>query len=116
MKTTDLTILAEGKIPETAVLREVKITYQQDNNGMRTSVIDSIRYQCVDPVTYSNFTIKVLKSNPIITEEELEKSEDVVFLDIPVSQTLIKPYAIEYGNVKVSVIAPYVKLHNEGGK
>lgn len=111
MKASDLMILAVDKIPEVAVLRDVKLTYQQDAEGNRTDKITNVRYECVDMETFSNFTIKVNETKPIISPEALEQAEELVYIDIPVTETLIKPYAIEYGNVKISIIAPRVKLH-----
>jgi hypothetical protein len=106
-------ISAADKIPPTAVLRNVRFTYQTDSDGNRTNVIESVRYDCVDPSNYASFTLKVNGSKAVITPEELENAEDVIFIDIPTESTIIKPYALEYGKAKVSIITPMVKIHKQ---
>ena len=110
IKASELEISAVGKIPELAVVREVRTSYALDAEGKRTDKIDAIRYDCVNPDNYSSFTIKVEITRPVVTNEILEGSEEPIFVSIPVEEVVIKPYAIEYGNVKVSIIAPYIKL------
>ena len=41
----------------------------------------------------------------------LESLEEPLFIAIPVSKTIIRPYSIEYGFAKVSIIAPEVKIY-----
>ncbi|MCM1084082.1 MAG: hypothetical protein NC393_13320 [Clostridium sp.] len=113
MPATELVFSAEGKLPEVAVLKNVKFTYETDSDGKHTEKIIAIRYECVDPETFASFTIKVNGGKAVITPEQLEETEELVYIEIPVKDTLIKPYAIEYGMAKVSIIAPYIKLHKE---
>lgn len=113
MDSNHFAISAEGIIPKVAVVRSMRFAYQPDENGNRTEVIDSVRYDCVDPTTFATFTIKVNGAKTIITQKELEGTDDVVYIDIPVELTVIKPYALEYGKAKVSIVAPYVKLHKD---
>lgn len=106
----NLAIIADGKISKEVALRNVRYTYQTDSDGNRTDTIKAILYDCVDPVNFATFTLKVNSSKAVITPEELEEAEDVVYIEIPVELTVIKPYSIEYGKAKVSIIAPNVKL------
>lgn len=110
MDVKDLTLIAEGKIPPQVVVRNVRKAYQTDADGNKTDTIKAVLYDCVDPVNFTTFTLKVNGSKAVITSEELEESEDVVYIEIPVELTVIKPYSIEYGKAKVSIIAPNVKL------
>lgn len=101
---------AKGVLSDVVVVRNIRESYVLDANGKRTDQIDCIRYDCVDPNTFDTFTAKVLTSKPVISKEALEASDVPVYIEIPVEETIIRPYSIEYGRVKVSIIAPYVKL------
>lgn len=103
-------ISAVGIIPEFAVLRDVRLTYATDGDGKRMEQVVAVRYECVDADTFSTFTVKVETAKPVITAEELERAEDMVVLELPVDEMVIKPYALEYGKAKVSIVAPYVKI------
>lgn len=110
MKASELEISAVGKIPEVAVVRNVRISNIMDAEGKKTDKVEAIRYDCVNPDNYSTFTIKVESSRPVVTKEILEASDEPIYITIPVEEVVIRPYAIEYGNAKVSIVAPYVKL------
>lgn len=103
---------AKGKFSDVVVIRAVRISYVKDANGKSTNNIECCRYDCIDPNTFNTFTIKVPASNPVISNEALEASAEPVCIEIPVDETIIRPYAIEYGRAKVSITAPYVKLVN----
>lgn len=106
----DITISAAGLVPARAVLKKVRLSYASNEKGQRSNTVESIRYDCVDPSTFSCFTLKVPSSTPVITEEELEEAETSVFISIPVDQVVIRPYKLEYGYATVSIVAPYVEL------
>lgn len=110
MKASDLEISAVGIIPDIAVVKNVRVSNVLDADGKRTEKIEAVRYDCVNMDNFSTFTVKVEKKRPIITKELLEESEEPVYIAIPVSEVVIKPYAIEFGKAKVSIVAPYVKL------
>lgn len=110
LKISDITLSAEGIISEVVVLRDIRPSYAKDGEGNRTDVIECIRYDCVDPNNYATFTIKVESTRAIMSKEDLEASEDAIYISIPVKETLIKPYKIEYGKAEVSIVAPYVKV------
>ena len=46
----------------------------------------------------------------MISEKELENAEHPIFISIPLKDSIVKPYKIEYGKVKVSIQVPYVKI------
>lgn len=110
MKAAALQVSAIGIIPELAVVKDVRVSYVLDSEGKKTEKVDVIRYDCVNTDNFSTFTLKVETTHPIVTKEILEASEEPVYISIPVSEVVIRPYSIEYGNAKVSIIAPYVKL------
>lgn len=110
MNASDLRVEARGVIPEIAALKGIRVSYQKDAEGNITKTIDAIRYDCVDPETFANFTIKVAATRPIITRELLDASQDAVYVQIPLDDVLIKPYAIEFGRAKVSITAPNLKI------
>jgi hypothetical protein len=112
VKVRDFNIPAGGFIPNKAVLRDISEVRKKENDKL-TDIVEAIRYDCVDPQTFCNFTVKVYESVPCITAKELEASEQAVLVEIPVDKTVLRPYAVEYGVVKVSIIAPYIKLTNK---
>ena len=80
MKASLIKIPAVGKIPELAVVRDVRISYVLDAEGKKTDKVDAIRYDCVNPDNYASFTIKVESNRPAVTKELLEGSEDLFLL------------------------------------
>ena len=110
MKVRALEVPASGIIPELAVVKNVRISNALDAEGKKAEKVDVVRYDCVNPDNFSVFTLKVESTRPVVTKEILEASEEAVYIEIPVSETVIRPYEIVYGTAKVSIVAPYVKL------
>lgn len=110
MKVAALEVSAVGIIPEVAVVRNVRISNVLDEEGKKTDKVQAVRYDCVNPEDFSTFTLKVETTYPVVTKEILEASEEPVFVNIPVDAVVIRPYAIEFGQAKVSIVAPFVKL------
>lgn len=110
MKAFELEVSADGIIPEVAVVSNVRISNVIGAEGKRTDKVEAVRYDCVNPDNFSTFTLKVEATRPVVTKEILEATEEPVYISIPVDAVAIRPYAIEYGQAKVSIIAPYVKL------
>lgn len=113
MKASALQVSAVGIIPEIVVVRNVRLSYAMDTEGNKTDKVEAVRYDCVNPDNFTTFTIKVVTDCPVVTKEILDASEEPVFISIPVEDVVIRPYAIEYGNAKVTIVAPYVKLVQE---
>lgn len=101
----------EAGISPVVVLREVRLSYETDADGNRTDRVEACRYSVLDTSTYGTFVIKVKNDKPVITAEQLENAKEHILLDIPVEEVIIKPFSIEYGRCRVSVTAPFVKLH-----
>ena len=110
MKVSELEIPAVGIIPDVAVVKNVRISNVLDAEGQKTDKVEAVRYDCVNPDNFSTFTLKVETKRPVVTKEILEASEEPVFISIPVEEVVIRPYAIEFGNAKVTILAPSVKL------
>ncbi len=110
MKASALQISAVGIIPEIAVVKNVRISNILDAEGKKTEKVETVRYDCVNPDNFSTFTIKVETTRAVVTKEILEASEEPIYISIPVEEVAIRPYEISYGNAKVSIVAPYVKL------
>ena len=110
MRVSELKVSAVGIIPDVAVVKNVRISNALDAEGKKTDKVEVVRYDCVNPVDYSSFTIKVETDCPVITQEMLEATEELVFISIPVDEVEIRPYEINFGRVKVSIVAPFVKL------
>lgn len=110
MRASELEVSAVGIIPEIAVVKNVRISNVLDAEGKKTDKVEAVRYDCVNPDNFSMFTLKVETTRPVVTKEILEATEEPIYLMIPVSEVVIRPYEISYGNAKVSIIAPYVKL------
>ena len=110
MKANLLAMVATNFISSELVVSDISYQYKTDKDGNRTDVIEYVKYSCVDTKTFSCIKLKVETNKPVISKEDIENSEMPIFIRIPVDDTLIKPYAIEYGKAKVSIIAPYVEL------
>lgn len=110
MLTETLQIAGTGILPGEAIVRDIRVIYGVDGNQKKTDEIKGVRYDCISEKDFSTFAIKTISINPVITKEELEASEVPVRISIPVSETIIKPYKIEYGKALVTITAPYVRL------
>ena len=110
MKASELQVPALGIIPDLAIVKNVRISNVLDSEGKKTEKIEAVRYDCVNPENFSILTLKVETTRPVVTKEILEAAEEMIYISIPVDEVIIRPYSIEYGNAKVSIIAPYVKL------
>ena len=108
--TSDIKISPVGIIPEVAVLKAVRPSYQLNSEGKRTDKVEFIRYDCVNPKDFSAFTLKVLSTKEVITAESLEVAEEIVYIKIPVGDVSIKVFKVEYGIATVSIVVPYVQL------
>ncbi len=115
IKVADLNINPVGIIPPKVSLRGVRLTYQKDAEGKRISDdVVAIKYDVMDPVTLGTFTVKVDSNRPVITPEAFEAAETTLYLELPLNEIKINPYSISYGIAEVSVVAPSVKLANNG--
>ena len=75
-----------------------------------TDKVLGINYVLVDPKTFTQIRVKTSATVPVVSQEQIEQSETPVLVEIPINETLVKPYKIEYGKVSLSIVAPYLKL------
>ncbi len=106
----DLTLSAEGIIKEQVICKDIRFVYEKDENGKWSSEPVAVRYSCINPETFDTFSVKVPGSIPVTDIDDFKKSGAFIILEVPVKDTLIKPYRIEYGKALVSITAPFVKL------
>lgn len=93
------------------VLKNVRETKAYDKAANKVlDEVESITYTVVDPDTFSSMKVKTLTKIPVITQKKLEEADSPIFVSFPLEATIVRPYAIEYGKVKVSIIAPNAEL------
>lgn len=93
-------------------LTEVRPVPHYDKDHKRTEQIDGFKYTVIEMETLSSISVRVNSTTPVITPEELEESEERVFIEFPMDETFVKPYRLEYGTATVSIVAPFAKLVN----
>ncbi|NBH20450.1 hypothetical protein D3Z55_24510 [Clostridiaceae bacterium] len=99
------------------VVKFVRVNKVFDKAANKTlDVNESVTYTVVEPETFSNMKVKVTNPVPVITQDELDRSDSPVFITFPLDKTEVRPYAIEYGKVKVSIIAPFAELVTDSKK
>ena len=101
----------EELFPETRefALKSVAPVYVYEA-GKRTDVVSAFRYTVVDTVNFEIFEIKVAGTTPIVTMEKIESAEERFYVKF--TNTIVKPYKIEFGKVCCSIIADSVELVN----
>lgn len=91
---------------------DVRPVFHYDKEHNRTEQIEAYKYTVTDLETLSSFTVRVNSTTPVITPEELEETEERVFIEFPMNDTIVKPFRLEYSVATVSIVAPYAKLVN----
>ena len=103
-------------------LNSVEKRYKYDENRQRTDVIDGIVYTITDD-RLNRYKVKVPTTVPIIEQQELEESDELIYVRLPIDESIIKPYKIEFGRTYVSISSPYaqrvnsdeIDIENQGG-
>ena len=72
--------------------------------------MEAIIYVCTDLSTLSRLRIRVNSTTPVIEPEELENSDDILFIKVPINDTIVRVYDVSYGKAKLSIIAPFLSL------
>lgn len=90
------------------VVTAVKDNYEYVD-GKRTDNWLSTTVSCVDTVSFATINIKVAKRINL-TQQEIEETDDNIFIQINLDETFVRPYAIEYGKAKVSIFTDTVKV------
>lgn len=91
-------------------MREVRPVFHYDENKNRTGIIEAYSYGVTNMDTLASFKVRVNSTIPVITPEELENSEEHVFIEFPMDETAITPYKLEYGIATVSIVSPYATI------
>ena len=91
------------------VLKGYKVVHIYEN-GKKTDTVSHILYHLVDTISFQQIYIKVPHSTPIITQSDLDNADMPVFVSIPTKDTVVKPYKIEFGHVKVSITSPSISI------
>lgn len=86
----------------------VSPVYAYDKDKKRTDTIIGTRYTVANPDTFVNFDIKVNNPVPVVTQDQVETSDERFWVSFV--NAMVKPYAIEYGNIQCAVTADSVKL------
>lgn len=79
-------------------------------DGKPTDDVDGIRYLLTDTKTLTQISVKTLEKKPAITQDEIDNAGCLMYVKLPIEETLIKPYKMEFGKVSVSIIAPSVEV------
>lgn len=90
------------------VVKSIRENYEYVD-GKKTDKFLSTTLTCIDTISYVVLDIKVEK-HLNLTAQQLEQSDTPIYVEIPLEETIVRPYAIEYGKAKVSIIAPSVKI------
>ena len=89
------------------------VTAIRDNyayeNGKKTDTWQSVTLSCVDAANFAVLDIKVTSHIPL-TQQDIDNSQNGVFAEFPLEQTLVRIYAVEFGRAKVIITAPTAKI------
>ena len=99
-----------GIFGKTLAVQKVRFDYATDADGKLTDRVVAVKYDTVDPDNFSEQTIKVEGSKPVITQKEIDATDDATYINVPLDKTIVKPYSIEFGKAKLSVKAEFVEL------
>lgn len=100
--------LAELTSTTQFVVKSVKENFKYCD-GRPTDEVIGLTVTCVDPENFDIVKIKVPKTVSL-TQEDIEKSEDYIYLEVPTDKTKVIPWKIEYGKAKVSIEAPSASI------
>lgn len=110
-------MLSEFTKHDTFVIKSVRVNKVFDKEANKVSdVNESVTYTVVETETFSSMKVKVTNPVPVITQDELDRSDSPVFITFPLDKTKVRPYSIEYGKVKVSIVAPDAVLVTDAKK
>lgn len=79
------------------------------SDGKPTDEVIGLTVTCIDPDNFDVLKIKVPKTVQL-TQEDIEKSEDCIFIEVPTDKTKVIPWRVEYGKAKVSIEAPSASI------
>lgn len=94
-------------------LTAVKLNRATDANGKLLDAVRDITYSIYIPDILAQINVKVDSTTPVVTQEQLDTAMSAgkdIFVELPISETFICPYKMEYGAVFCTIKAPYIKL------
>lgn len=100
--------LAELTSTTQFVVKSVKENFKYCDSKPTDEVI-GLTVTCVDPENFDIVKIKVPQTVSL-TQEDIEKSEDYIYLEVPADKTKVIPWKIDYGKAKVSIEAPSASI------
>ena len=89
------------------ILKDVRTNYVYENNSP-TNTVDSVSYSVVEPESYSFFTVKVQKTMPLVTQQQIEDSDGNIWVRF--ENATVTPYEVKFGTAKVSIKADDVSI------
>lgn len=93
-------------------LTSVKTNYATDADGKITDVVKNVTYTIYVNDILAQLNVKVDSTTPVVTQEEVDAAMSAgqdIFIEIPTTETYIRPYAMSYGAFSCTIKAPYVK-------
>lgn len=93
------------------VLRDVRKNFRYVN-GEKTDEVRAVTYRCLNAETFDIVSFKVLTTEPVVNQEDIDNAPEPLHLEVPVDDAIIRIFKIEYGIVHVSITVPYVRLSN----
>lgn len=89
------------------ILREVRTNYIYKGKE-RTDDVDSISYSVIEPNSFSTFKVKIKTAVPQFTQAQIEASDANIWVNF--ENAIATPYAVEYGNAKLSITANSIAI------
>lgn len=97
------------KIPD-FVLTEVRPYYRYDDNKQKMDIVEGYKYTLIDMDSLFPFNVKVPGGTPLLNQTDIDESEGRIYVELPLEETLVRPYQVNYGKAKVTIIAPYITI------
>lgn len=91
------------------VVRDVRKNFRYEN-GKKTDEVRGVTYRCLCPTTFDVVSFKVLTTEPVVNQEDIDNAPEPLHLEVPVDLAVIRIYKIEYSVIHVSITVPYVQL------
>lgn len=101
--------LADFTQSDTFVCKAIKRNFRYENEK-KTENVESVAYDLVDTKTFVSFRLKVPGDSPVIDPVAFDEMDKVIKVRVPIDQTTVRPYRVEYGRATVSIVAPFVEL------
>lgn len=77
-------------------------------DGKKTDTICAYKYTVANPDTFECFDVKVSGNTPVITQTQIDASEERMFVIF--DNAVVKPYRVEFGKADCAVVADTIKI------